>query len=79
MAVHEATLLLGEKVTVLFGLWPLNVSGLRRRLRKKLGNGTRRTRVLMSNSWFERKDGEENAGTPDILAFFGKSSCFNGG
>jgi hypothetical protein len=54
---------LEEKAIALSVLLLENVSGLRRRLRKKLENGTRRTRVLTSNSWFERKDGEENAGT----------------
>ena len=43
-----------------------NVSGLRRKLRKKLEHGTRRTRVLMLNLWFVRKVGEENAGTHEI-------------
>jgi hypothetical protein len=48
-----------------------NVSGRRRRLRKRLENGTRRTRVLMSNSWLEEKDGEENADTlSDRYSFF---------
>jgi hypothetical protein len=61
--VLEATLLLGEKATVLFRLLLENVSGLRRKLRRKLENGTRHTRVQMSNSWFERKAGEENAGS----------------
>ena len=40
-----------------------NVSGLRRKLRKKLENGTRHTRVQMSNLWLEKRAGEENAGT----------------
>jgi hypothetical protein len=46
------------------------VSGQRRKLRKKLENGTRRTRVLMSNSWYVRKVGEENAGTHEHNLFF---------
>lgn len=48
---------------VLFELLLENVSGQRRELRKRLENGTGRTRVLTSNSWFERKIEEENAGT----------------
>jgi hypothetical protein len=40
-----------------------NVLGQRRELRKRLENGIRRTRVLTSNSWIERKIEEENAGT----------------
>jgi hypothetical protein len=62
-----------EKAIALFELLLENVSGQRRKLRKKLENGTRRTRVLMSNLWFVKRIGEENAGTPDDLAFFGKS------
>jgi hypothetical protein len=55
--------LLEGRAIVLFELLLENVSELRRKLRKKLENGTRRTRVLMSNLWFVRKAGEENAGT----------------
>jgi hypothetical protein len=66
VAVHKATLLSDGKVIVLSELLLENVSGQRRKLRKKLENGTRRTRILMSNSWFERKAGEENAGTHDF-------------
>jgi hypothetical protein len=62
--------LLGEKVIVLSELLLENVSGQRRKLRKKLENGTRRTRVLMSNSWYVRKVGEENAGTHEHNLFF---------
>lgn len=65
MAVREATLSLEEKATASSELLQENVSGLKRRLRKRLENGTKHTRVLMSNSWSERRDGEENAGTPD--------------
>jgi hypothetical protein len=53
---------LEEKETALSELFLENVSGLRRRLRKRLENGTRRTRVLMSNSWCARKVGEESGG-----------------
>jgi len=35
----------------------------KRKLRKRLENGTRRTRVQMSNSWCENRAREENAGT----------------
>jgi hypothetical protein len=65
--VHQATFLLEGKVIVPSGLLLENVSGQRRKLRRKLENGTRLTRILMSNSWFVRKAGEENAGTPDDL------------
>ena len=67
MAVHEATLLLEGKVIVLFELLLENVSGQRRKLRKKLENGTKRARVLTSNLWFERKAGDENAGIHDFV------------
>jgi hypothetical protein len=43
----------------------VNGSELRKKRRKKLETGTRRTRVLMSNSWFDGKVGEENAGIHD--------------
>jgi hypothetical protein len=68
VAVHPAILLLGEKATVLSVLLLENVSEQRRKLRKKLEHGTRRTKVLMSNLWFERKAGEENAGTHEPLS-----------
>lgn len=58
-------LLFDERERALSVLLLENVSGRRRRLRKKLENGIERTRVLMSNLWFERKVGEENAGTPN--------------
>jgi hypothetical protein len=60
--VLQATLLLGEKAIVLFELLLENVSELRRELRKKLENGTRRTRVLMSNSWAREKDWRRKRG-----------------
>jgi hypothetical protein len=68
VAVREATLLLEEKVTVLSGLLLENVSGPRRKLRKKSEDGTGRTRVQMSNLWFVRKVGEENAGIHRAIA-----------
>jgi hypothetical protein len=58
--------LLDERERVPFGLSLENISGLRRKLRKKLENGTKQTRVLMSNSWVERKVEGENAGTHDF-------------
>jgi t-SNARE complex subunit (syntaxin) len=67
VAVHPAILLLEGKAIVLSELLRENVSGQRRKLRKKLENGTRRTRGLMSNLWFERKAGEENAGIHDFI------------
>jgi hypothetical protein len=55
--------LLGERERALSVLLLENVSELRRKLRKRLENGIRRTRVLMLSLWFVRKGGEENAGT----------------
>jgi|GEM_PF-5911196 hypothetical protein len=69
MAVHEATWLLGEKATVLSELLPENVSGLRKKLRKKEEKRTKSTRVQMSSSWFVRKAGEENAGIHRVPTF----------
>jgi hypothetical protein len=59
--------LLEGKVIVPSELLLENVSGQRRKLRKKLENGTKPMKALMSNSWYERRAGEENAGTPDIF------------
>jgi hypothetical protein len=56
---------LDEKETALFVLLLENVSEQRRKLRKKLENGTRRTKAVESDLWFVRKAGEENADTPD--------------
>lgn len=53
---------LEEKETALSKSLLENGSGQRRKLNEKLENGTRHTKVLMSNSWFARKGGEENAG-----------------
>jgi hypothetical protein len=58
-----------ERETALFELLLENVIGLKRRLRKKLETGIRRTRVLMSNSWFDGKVGEENVGGHNGIVF----------
>jgi len=55
--------LLEGKEIALSVLFLENVIEQRRRLKKKPENGTRLTRVLMSNSWCGKRDGEENAGT----------------
>jgi hypothetical protein len=57
-----------EKERVLSVLFLEKGSELRRRLRKRLGNGTRRTRVLMLNSWFEKRAREENADILELAA-----------
>lgn len=43
----------------------MNVSGLRKKLRKRLEAGTKPTKELTLNSWCEKRAGEENAGTPE--------------
>jgi len=40
-----------------------NGSELRKKLRKRLEAGIKRTKEAISSSWSERKAGEENAGT----------------
>lgn len=66
MEVHKATLSLEEKATVLSVLLGENVAEQRRKLRKKLENGTKPTKEAESDLWFVRKVGEENAGIHDL-------------
>jgi len=58
-----------EKVSVLSVLLLVNGSEPRRKPRKKLGNGTRHTKEAESNFQLEKRDGEENAGTPSFRIY----------
>jgi hypothetical protein len=55
-------LLLEEKETALSVLLLENDIELRNVWKKKLENGTKLTRGVMSNLWCVKRDGEENAG-----------------